>query len=134
MSASLFDRLAACAPLNKTSALVTGRGTGWEPAKRVISDTDAWQENPLPLFPLDNPQAKAIAHDLVGRRLGWLTVVGYGGRRSTSKSAKAVWVVRCDCGMYGHRKYRSLQKETGCDMCPNCDYLQELKAGKIPIK
>ncbi|ASL39303.1 MULTISPECIES: hypothetical protein [Acetobacter] len=133
MRAFSFDHLAALAPLNRTAAVVVGRGTGWAPAKKVIHDHDAWQENPLPVITPEGETAQAIAKGLIGTRHGYLTVIGYGGKRSKSKSAKAVWVVRCDCGMYGHHKMRALSNpDKSRMMCPNCDYLHELKAGNVP--
>ncbi len=127
----MIDRIVTSRPLNKTAALVTGKGVHWEPAKEVIKPWDAWTDLPLPTRPITAAQLCQLPA-LTGRRIGRLTVVGYAGPGASG----ARWVVRCDCGMYGHQRTKSLTaghaKTRG--MCPRCDYLEELKAGRVPVK
>jgi hypothetical protein len=120
------DRVVASRPANKTAAVVTGKGVHWEPAKKLIRPWDAWQDTPLPVFQLPPKDARIPA----GLKVGRLTVIGYGGAGANG----GCWVVRCTCGMYGHKKARALRSEFHAPraMCPRCDYLEQLKAGHIP--
>lgn len=119
-----MDRIVTSRPANKTAALVTGKGVHWEPAKQVIKATAAWSDLPLPTIgtPKEGPQ-------LTGRKVGRLVVIGYAGSRSSG----ARWVVRCACGMFGHQRSKFLLSENAKvrGMCPKCDYLEEIKAGRF---
>jgi hypothetical protein len=123
-----FDRIVASGSANKTAAVVTGKGVHWEPAKQLLKPTDAWQETPLPTFPLPTGMVGLIP---VGLKVGRLTVIGYGG----AGRDRARWVVRCACGMYGHQRTRSLRAEhhRARAMCLRCNYLEEVKAGRHPV-
>ena len=121
------DRIVSSVPANATAARVVGRGVHWSPGKSVVGAHEAWQDMPLPML---SPPRDAPA--LVGLRVGRLTVLGYGGAGSDG----ARWVVRCACGTYGHRRAKSLRAPGAAEraMCPQCDYLEEIKRGNFSPK
>jgi hypothetical protein len=129
---SSLDRIPASVPVNRQAAVVIGKGVHWEPAKTLIQPWDAWQETPLPIFPLTSSGAVNLA----GLRVGRLTVLGFGGSGGKGISHRGRWVVRCTCGMYGHHKAKFLRSENAkiSAMCPKCHYLVKLKAGRVPLK
>lgn len=120
--ADRFEAVVASAPSNKTAALVTARGVHWEPLKQSRA---TWQDTPLPTLPYPKNAQNMIDP---GTKIGRLTVIGYAGRRSDT----AAYVVRCACDMYGFRRARSLRSNSLRQMCDQCDYLEELKAGRVP--
>lgn len=118
----------ALAPLDAKTAKVLGGGVHWRPEVKAPPNYVREEEGTLPTRPIP-PETRLSPsfEDLTGRRFGSLVVKGLG---LLSKPAR--WVVRCDCGAYEHRKtiaLRSLSPERLC--CSHCDYLRELKAGRI---
>lgn len=75
--------------------------------------------------------------DITGLRFGRLTAVGLAKK---SKEQKHVWVCRCDCGRYVHRKRKVLTRgdehrayltnDTRVDRCSECSKLETLKRKK----
>lgn len=124
-----FDKLISSTPVNKAAARVLGRGVHWEPERELIRPQDAWQEHPLPLMPMPI-QSTWPAH-LAGTRVGRLRIVGYGGSIGGHGRGGGRWVVRCDCGMYGHQRSKVLQDPVFVPhaMCPKCNYLEQMKLG-----
>lgn len=71
-------------------------------------------------------------HDLTGTRRGSLTVTGYADESQWRSAAGlppkpkrqnkkgALWVTRCDCGIYAVRRTKSI-KSPGHDSCSRCD-------------
>ena len=118
--------VAALAPLDAKTARVLGGGEHWVPKIVCRPNYVREEEGTLPTRPVP-PDLE----DLTGRRIGRFVVKGLGLKRPGD--GKAVWVVRCDCGAYEHRTSRTLKKgDTGRTMCSHCDYLAELKAGRVP--
>jgi len=74
--------------------------------------------------------------DITGLRFGRLTAVGLAKK---SKEQKHVWVCRCDCGRFVHRKRKVLTRlndhrahagDTRVDRCSECNKLETLKRKK----
>lgn len=87
-----------------------------------------WRDAPIPIRPYPRPDQPE--HDLTGMRVCRYTVMGL------AKETRASWVVRCVCGKYATQKAKFLKSDaarTGA-MCPGCDYLEELKAGRVKVK
>jgi hypothetical protein len=119
-----FDQLSSSAPVNRSSAMVTSGGVHWEPGKQSVGKAPGYirSDTPLPTQPWPHNAPR-----LAGKRFGRFTVVGYGGRSAHA----ARYVVRCDCGAYEHRRMKALQGDVSRLMCAHCDYLEQLKLGKI---
>lgn len=115
-----WDALAAAAPANVTASVVTGRGTGWEPIRKIYPDSYAHGDLP---FPTRRTPRGTI--DLTGKKIGRLTVIGL------SATKRGRWVARCVCGIYEMRSAKFLcsagAKERG--RCMQCDYLAEIREG-----
>lgn len=106
-----IDDIVTKAPVNKTAALVVGKGVHYEPNKKV---TTADSGTPLPID-------KRKKCDCVGLRRGRLTVVGY-------STVNGRLVVRCDCGTYTLRKAKAMKNEANeQDRCEHCRHLAFLK-------
>lgn len=125
MAYSMFERIAASKAVDKIAAKVAGRGTHWEPVRRGLTQ---WQDTPLPVLTLPGVASGRGRMLKPGEKFGRLTVVGYGGKRTEA----ATYVVRCLCGLYGYRSASSMRSPKGRLMCNPCDYLEELKTGKVP--
>ena len=72
--------------------------------------------------------------NLTGSKVGKLTVLGmadFPGRKH-----HAAWVVRCVCGYYETRKAKALRDTAYAERaaCSECDYVAELKAGRVKLK
>lgn len=119
----------ALAPLDAKSARVLGGGVHWEPEKKQSPVFVREVEGVLP-FKVIRPWIGS-APDITGQRFGRLVVKGLSTTQNPKK--RATWVVRCDCGAWEHRKYRTLTKPAGDMglMCSHCEYLELLRAGKI---
>lgn len=112
MSANSFDRVLSSAALNKTAAVVTGRGEHWEPKIKVNN-----------LHLQAPPKMKSVPGDagfvdLTGVKFGRFTVLGLmasdGGR----------WVVRCACGSYETRRRKAITNQNNkWDRCVECRQL-----------
>lgn len=107
-----MDRIFSSSPMNKTAALVTGKGEHYVSKKKIVTSHHA---NPI-------PTRKAPQVDLTGLRVGRLTVKGLS--RDTPKR----WVVRCDCGMFSLRTARAIRNpNNGTDCCEECRQFLFLK-------
>lgn len=122
---SSFDRIITSVSMNATAARVTGKGEHWEPRKaQLLTDGEVFSENVLPCLPMP-PETPISA----GQRFGRLVVKGYAGKGPNG----AKYVVRCDCGNWCHRKMKGLRTPRN-QMCPVCNYAEEVKAGTHPGK
>ena len=75
--------------------------------------------------------------DITGLRFGRLTALGIAKK---SKEQRHVWVCRCDCGRFVHRKRKTLTKgvdhpalgreNTEADRCSECNKLEAIKRRK----
>lgn len=100
-------------PVNKTAALVTGRGVHYTPKKKIQT---ADQITPIPTRPVRH------GVDLSGTRQGRLTVIGLAHR------VKGRWVVRCDCGVYTLRTAKAISNPANNqDRCEHCRHLAQVK-------
>lgn len=127
MTKDVYDPNPKRKPINRLTAIVVSRGERWKPRKQLYQSWFAWRDVPIPVLPYPVGSAGGQGME-IGFRAGRLVVVGYGG--SSSDGAK--WVVRCDCGAYGHQKARWLRSEAAKERaaCPACDHLIELKSGR----
>jgi len=129
MSKRTVIEVGALAPQGVTAAKVLGKGVNWTPEKKEAPTFVREIEGTLP-FKIVRPWT-GYAPDITGQRFGRLVVKGLSTVQNPKK--KATWVVRCDCGAWEHRKYRTLAKPAGDAgiMCSHCEYLELVKAGKI---
>lgn len=94
-------------PINRTAALVTGRGDNFA-FRPDVSTTDS----DLPLATKERPEN--VERDLSGVKFGRLTVIGY------SATKKKRWVCRCVCGTYTLRRTETIlaaPRDNSCDQC-----------------
>lgn len=127
-----WDRILASAPLNREAAVVAGESR--EPAgfRADNSATDRYlQDGPHPVkrvLPADQN-----FKDLTGQRFGKLVVRGVvEGTKSNGKNKGTLWAVRCDCSRYTARRQKFLlQGDPERHACVECDYAQEVKAGRV---
>jgi hypothetical protein len=106
-------------PINKTAALVIGKGFHYEPNKKVQTIES---NNTLPTRPLNSSELHSKDFtDCTGLRAGRLTVVGV-------YLLGSGWVCKCDCGVQCVRRQRSiLNKNNTQDRCEECRHLAFLK-------
>lgn len=116
-----MERVASGTPVNKTAAMVTGKGTSFEP-EMDLSSVTRWDHRPHTYaVPKGTP-------DMTGKRQGRLTVVGYHGSSKNNRSSPSRWVVRCVCGMYEIRAGKSLRNANNSDdRCYDCRKLQSMQ-------
>lgn len=120
-----FDRLSTSAPMNRAAALARdGGGTHFTPRAGKVNSA-RWAAPP------EMRPVPADMHDFTGRVFDRFTVIGLSAM--TGKTGPR-WVLRCTCGYYENRRNRLLVEGTGraITMCSECDYLEELKAGRVP--
>lgn len=114
MKTSQFDRLATSAPLNKTSAVVTGKsGIHWTPKKTFLQPR---YDSPQPLSPVPVGMP-----DLAGNQFCRFKVAGYLGRDGK-------WLVRCACSAYEERTAKAIRNPKNIvDCCQECQHLLQIK-------
>jgi hypothetical protein len=123
-----YDRIITSVPLNRTAALVTGRGTHWEPEPGIYGPDDVVSDTPLPIKTL-----KSFETNLTNQKTLRLLVVGAHALLSRT------WVVRCTCSLYELRTTEDLTKHKDSihsSMCKRCQYVEEIKAngGRRPLQ
>lgn len=120
--ADQFEKIAASIPQNATAAKVTAKGVHWEPEYNMAKH---WHSDTLPPMRKIPPDTAKSCADLPGKRFGRLTVIGLSDR--TTKNG-ALWVVRCACGDYEHRKATAVRNpDNSDDMCRKCYTLELVK-------
>ena len=123
------EDIGARKPVDRTAALVTGRGVHYEPNKTPGS---ALSDMPFATIPLP-----AGVPDLAGRKFGRFTVVGFCGitRKTTSggwKSRTYHWSVRCSCGWYSIRSHKAIYNPRNTtDACERCRHVIFLKRRQL---
>lgn len=123
MGSTDLDRIIASEPINRTAAQVMRRGVHWE---KTLDAHEVRSDIPLPTKPVYPGE-----FDLTGKVYGRLRVIGLG----IKQGKQAVWVCRCICGHYCHKKARILrQPDQSRLMCQRCDHVDQLKtySGKWP--
>lgn len=125
MKTTQWDRVVTSAPLNATAAVVRdGRGEacGDDPSTAKMRADGSLSHLPLPVKAV-HPNAPNA--DLVGARIGRYVVLGLADRPKTSGKA-AVWVIRCACGNYEHRRAAPIRRQMeGTDETDNRDCCTE---------
>jgi hypothetical protein len=102
------------APVDRTAAMVAGRGVEYISKKRVLTDE---QDHPYTL-----KRVPKDCKDITGMRRGRLMCLGL------SAEVNGRWSCRCDCGKYVLRSYRAITNENNsCDRCEQCRELAHLK-------
>jgi hypothetical protein len=128
---SSFERIFTSAPLNKTAALVTGKGVHFDDTAKLKRNPGHrhFEAPPVCVDPKDYPQAPEF-QDLRGRKIGRMKVVGYLGTLGYSKWAKGAWLVRCVCGDYETRKAKTIKTSNDPNhSCDRCAYTNRLVNG-----
>jgi len=97
-------------PVNKTAALVTGKGERFVSSKMIAN---LHCDSPIETIPV-RPGIKSY----VGKNFGTFTVVGLHGFKA---GGKKTWVVRCSCGNYETRTTRAIINTRNTkDRCQKC--------------
>ena len=129
-----YDKIAASAPVNKTAAVSTSRGSHWEP-KVKLND---WYPDPLPLQGAEQGMGRshnAEFIDFTGQVVGRLAVIGLVVKANPKRPAR--WLCKCKCGDYCTRTSKSLRigmagGNSFIPMCGRCDYQGKLSRGWSP--
>lgn len=115
-----IDDLHARTPIDKTAAMVVGRGFHYEPAKRVMNN-----DSDMPIATREIRKVERNAQgfkDLTNTRYGRFVVLG------PSRDHSAAWVVRCTCGRYSTRTAKAIKNPANAqDRCEHCRHLAFLK-------
>jgi hypothetical protein len=107
-------------PIDRVARRVTKKAKAedvWMPQPKFCPDAVTSSE----VLAVTTLPGSVPAHirDLVGKRRGRMVIVGYSANQGSGCTAK--WVVRCDCGNYGHRKRIVRWLGTMADdMCAEC--------------
>lgn len=123
-----MDRIITSRPVNRQSAMVTGRGVHWEPTKKLEPAGYVRLIAPPKMRPIPNEFRPEDV--MTGYKVDRLTVVGLAENAPGQNGAR--WVVRCACGAYEQRRRSFLVSEKAKTRakCVHCDYLEEIKAGR----
>lgn len=128
MRTTNFDAIATSAPLDKTASVVRdGTGEHWDPS---VKDGRLHWVAPPPCG-----VRPAHAPDLVGCRVGRLTVVGYYDKGSKNGGGSR-WVVRCTCGAYETRRSKAIRnprprddgEEQACFKCETLIHARRIQS------
>lgn len=111
---TIFDKLAASAPIDRSAALTMARGDGYVPAVKVTCEH--WSAPP-PMRPVAH--AGPEFSDLTGVAYGRLKVIGVIDRPAGA-TGSIRWVVRCACGDYEVRTSKAIKRATPEDRCTIC--------------
>jgi hypothetical protein len=115
-------------PLNKTAALVVGKGESYIPNLKKYPPC---YHSKTPIATSRYPGSPE--NDLTGKRFERFRVIGY--FRKGSVNHNSMWVVRCDCGDYEVRRRDAFNpgqnKKLRNQCCINCQHLEELKKGAV---
>lgn len=116
-SETVFERLAGSLPVDGVARRVTSPGYRHTPH---LEDQGYDSEMPLPMIPFPGLPDR----DLVGQRVGRLTVIGY------SSEVRDRWVLRCCCGKYTLRRRRSitLRGDANVIACTECRHHMKLRS------
>lgn len=112
MNRDKVSRIITSVPVNSTAANVLRKGVHYEPDK--LPNGGYWDAPP------PTQRFKGLPeHDMSGKTVGRLTVVGYLG--STGNPPSATWLVRCNCGGYEKRRTRAIRNPANhLDRCYKC--------------
>ncbi len=119
-----------CVPVDKTASAVIKPADPehlWQP-KPKSHDGAIESSEVLPVVPV--PKSAKWMQNVIGKRRGKLTVIGYSAEQNPKKNAR--WVCRCDCGNYVTRT--SILRWLGTqanDECRECHKRRHLKQGYV---
>lgn len=114
-------------PIDRIAWRVISKGEHWDPS---IGFDGFLFECPLPHRSMHRGKGEIKPENLMGLKVGRLTVVAYFGLHKTGlgpdPSKKQLWVCRCACGFYVIRQANSLKKAairgSRFWMCERCEY------------
>lgn len=118
-------------PVDKTAALVTGKGESYD---LIIKQSSiVCSKRPLPTYKIPK-----FCVDLAGVKIGNMTVIGYSHPKRTGTGKRAgkgsLWVVKCVCGNYEYRNSRVIKKHLKGEvnrpldnMCVVCKKLKHMR-------
>ena len=116
-----MDKIASSIPQDKTAAMVTGKGTHFDPKIKPSSYTTT------DIKPPTWKGTHGTKLDLKGIRCGRFVVIGLSSERPSR------WVVRCDCGNYEFRTAKAIRNPANaqdrCQPCRKLQHIQERDAG-----
>lgn len=116
----------ARAPVNKAAALAVGVDETYVPEVKIAC---VHSDTPLPLRKKDKEfyvTASKYANEMEGYIFGLFTVIGLAQKKTPGKPA--VYVCRCACGKFEHRKRKAiLNPQNSFDRCTECRHLLYLK-------
>lgn len=109
----LYSRVATANPIDRTASTVMSPGTHYEPTvDRTFSEMP-------PILPFNvGLKANPEFEDLTGRKLGYMQVMGYGGK-PVNRAKGSLWVCRCVCGRFEMRSTRAIKAQRA-GQSPNC--------------
>lgn len=111
--------------MNKTAAVVTGKGIHYEPDVNIVN---AHWDVPQATIRCPKP-----SDELAGRRFARFVVVGL--LPTKIKNSNANWLVRCACGDYETRKAKAIRNPANVDdCCTKCKYLRYLKRREVFLR
>ena len=116
-----MENIAVRVPVNKTAAMVVGKGFCFESKKKIQT-----QESDFP-FPL---VMDFEGEDITSKKTGRLTVIGLldDGLSINNGLMNRKWVTKCVCGKYVIRRGRALLNPKNTqDRCERCRELAFLK-------
>lgn len=117
---SVFDKPLPLLPIDRTAKVVTGQGEHWSPVKLLELN----ESNAMIAPPQSIPRPDRLP-DYSGIRRGRMVAIRFhrqsSGRSSGSRKG-AIWIVRCDCGLFELRSIeRWVKRADRDDCCTICD-------------
>jgi hypothetical protein len=114
-------------PLNKQTAIVTGKGEHFTP-KRIFTNTF---DVPTFEYSVNATDSPAFNHACVSSAN---TIINYSGKKfpqmmvvGVLNSSPLRWILKCKCGRYELRKPRGMKKIDATTICGECEYLNKIK-------
>ena len=114
---SVYDRIAASAPVNRQAAMSASKGEHFKPA---VSFTQVMHASSPPLRAVP-----VHLEDLTGVTYGRLRVIGL-----REKERHTRWVCRCACGNHVERSSKSVKARVDGE-CPECGYTRKMREGLL---
>jgi hypothetical protein len=127
-----FDKIITATPINRQTAKQMGGGINFDNSKlvpkHILCVFDCPPIADIPLVTRKSPTFR----DFTGHKLGMLTVMGLSaaGENATGKGR---WVVRCQCGSFGHLTAKAI-KNGNIEMCQACLHIKKMREGRYSKK
>lgn len=111
-----LNKLATSLPVDALARSVTAQAKEILPFENKTSEP-VWKDSP-PLMPF-TPRPWWTIGDLTGKTSGRLKVIGHLG--------DGKWCVKCVCGNYTRRSYKSLSDNNPSNMCVECHHNENIR-------